>query len=358
MKKIGIYDPYLDDCGGGEKYMISIASFLSEKYDVCVFWDNPADLDAVATRFSLDVSKITVVPNIFSSHASTLTRLKKTKQYDSIIFLSDGSIPLVSSKLYLHIQRPLQHVSLGFINKIKLKRVSRVFCNSEYTKKYIDKTLRVTCQVIYPPVELHPKKIKKENVILHVGRFRVMDKTVGAGDYKKQHVMISTFKKMVDQGLSKWKMIMAVSVNENDSIAFEKLKESIKDYPIEFHVNKSNKDLWDLYSRAKIYWHASGYGEDLEKNPELAEHFGISTVEAMGAGAVPVVINAGGQKEIVTDGINGFFWNTIPELIEVTLILINSTDELSLQSEHAKKRAKFFSVDNFKKQVFEMIDSE
>lgn len=357
MKKIGIFDPYLDDCGGGEKYMISIASFLSEKYDVSVFWDNPADLDAVATRFSLDISKITIVPNIFSSHTSTINRLRKTKKFHSIIFLSDGSIPLVSSRLYLHVQRPLQHVSLGFMSKIKMRRVSKIFCNSEYTKKYIDRTFRVSSQVVYPPVELDPKKVKKENVILHVGRFRVMDKTVGARDYKKQYVMIGAFKKMIDQGLSKWRLVMAVSVNPEDNLEFEKLKESIKDYPIEFHVNKSNKELWELYSKAKIYWHASGYGEDLEKNPELAEHFGISTVEAMGAGAVPVVINAGGQKEIVTDGVDGFFWNTIPELIEVTLILTNSKDELSLQSEHAKKRAKFFSVENFKKQIFEMIDS-
>ena len=59
------------------------------------------------------------------------------------------------------------------------------------------------------------------------------------------------------------------------------------------------KDILNEYKLAKIYWHASGFGEDLETHPEKAEHFGITTVEAMINGLVPIVIDAGGQKEIV-----------------------------------------------------------
>ncbi len=355
MKKIGIYDPYLDDCGGGEKYMITMAQVLSKKYKVDVFWDNPADLDAVGIRFSLDLKRISCVPNIFTPKSSLFSKLKTTQRYDAIIFLSDGSIPIVSSQLFMHVQRPLPNVRLSFIDRLKLKRVNKIFCNSKYTKNYIDKTFGVSTHVLYPPVELHAKKEKKENVILHVGRFRVMDKTVGnASDFKKQHMMVNAFKQMIDQGLLKWKLIMAISVKKEDEVEFEKLKKIAEKYPVEFEINKSNKDLWELYSLAKIYWHASGFGEDLDANPELAEHFGISTVEAMGAGAVPVVINAGGQREIVTDGVDGLLWNTIAELIEVTLILINSKVELRSQSKNAIKRAEFFSLKNFEKQLSEL----
>ena len=37
--KIGIYDPYLDDIGGGEKYMMSIAEVLSLENIVDVLLD-------------------------------------------------------------------------------------------------------------------------------------------------------------------------------------------------------------------------------------------------------------------------------------------------------------------------------
>ena len=166
------------------------------------------------------------------------------------------------------------------------------------------------------------EKIKKENIILHVGRFRVIDETVGgAKDYKKQYVMIEAFRKM-SRKMPDWKFVLAVSVKDDDRVDFDSLIREAKGHPIEFLVNKTNDKLWKQYSRAKIYWHASGFGEDLERHPEFAEHFGISTVEAMGAGAVPVVFNAGGQKEIVEDNINGFLWNTLSELEEKTLLLI------------------------------------
>lgn len=355
--RIGIYDPYLDDCGGGEKYMMTIAASLSKTHQVDVFWDHKKDFDDVALRFSLDLSKVKLVPNIFSAQTSTFSRFMASKKYDRLIVLSDGSLPLVATKLLLHIQRPLEHIHLSLFNKVKMRRVAKFFCNSQYTKSYIDKTYSTTAEVLYPPVQLHPKKTKKEKVVLHVGRFRIVDRTVNTQDYKKQHVMINVFKELVDKGLTGWKFILCVSVRKDDQKEFEKLCYDTKKYPIEFKVNLNNDSLWEYYSKASIYWHASGYGENLEKNPERAEHFGISTVEAMGSGAVPVVIGAGGQKEIVTDGENGLLWNTIPELKEETLILMNSKELWEELSENAKKRAMDFGIDKFDKKIVEMIEA-
>lgn len=355
--RIGIYDPYLDDTGGGEKYMLTMAEFLAKNHKVTVFWNNKEDLDRAARRFSLDLESVILARNIFTSKVSTIKRLKETAKYDAIIVLSDGSIPLVRAKLFMHIQRPLEHIKLNFFDKIKMKRVSRIFCNSEFTKKFIDKTYGIHSDIIYPPVALHPLKLKKENTILHVGRFRPFDKVNGSKDYKKQYIMLNTFKEMVDQGLKNWKFVLAVSVNTEGKDAFEDMKKKADDYPIEFELNKSNQALWENYSRAKIYWHASGFGENLVEHPEYAEHFGISTVEAMGARCVPVVINAGGQKEIVKDGINGFTWDTIEELKEKTLTLIDSPKLLDTLSTEAEKKAHDFSLEKFHESLNRMINS-
>lgn len=355
MKKIGIYDPYLDDVGGGEKYMLSIAQILSKDNDVSVFWDDKNGLDEAIKRFDLDLSRVKLDRNIFSPNISAWSRMNISKNYDSIVFLSDGSLPWVRSKLFVHFQRPLEHVHPNFLTSIKVSRVKTFFCNSKYTKSYIDKTFRINSKVIYPPVSLEQKDVEKENIILHVGRFRVVDREVGAKDFKKQYIMLQVFKNIVDEGLKKWRLVMGVSIQDKDKEAFEEMKRHARGYPIEFEINKSNSSLWNIYSRAKIYWHASGYGENLIKYPELAEHFGISTVEAMGAGAVPVVINLGGQKEIVTDGENGFTWKTLEEFQEKTFTLIKSPKLLNEMSDKARARAQDFTQEKFDQQILEMI---
>lgn len=345
--RIGIFDPYLDDLGGGEKYMMTIAAYLSKKNRVTVFWDNKEDLDQLLKRFSLDLSGITLSKNIFSPKVNFFKRVLATRDYDAIIFLSDGSVPFcLSKKLFIHFQCPIEGINaITLKNKIKISRVNNFFCNSNFTKFYIDKEFGIDSMVLYPPVSIHTKEIKKENIILHVGRFRV--KNVGIDDYKKQSIMIDAFKKMVNEGLKDWHFTLAVSVLEKDMESFDKMKEMAKGFPIDFLINKTNQELWDIYSRAKIYWHASGFGEDLQKHPEFAEHFGISTVEAMGAGAVPVVINAGGQREILEDNKNGFLWNTLEELIEKTYFLIQNEKIWSQMSKEAKERAKFFGNNKF-----------
>lgn len=355
--KIGIYDPYLDDLGGGEKYMMAIASCLAKNsHHITVFWDKKEDLENLRQRFLLDLSSIKLSKNIFSPHVGFLERILETRKYDAIIMLSDGSIPFVlSKKLFIHIQQPLREFPVNsFKNKIKLSRINAFFCNSQFTKSFIDKGYSVKSLVVYPPVQIFKKKVEKENIILHVGRFRV--KNVKTEDYKKQDFMIGMFKKMVKSGLIDWTFVLGVSVSEKDRETFDTLLEKAKGFSIKFLINHDNKKLWDIYNRAKIYWHATGFGEDLNAHPEYAEHFGISTVEAMGAGAVPVVINAGGQKEIVKNGENGFLWNTKEELTDDTLKLIRNEKLWRKMSDAAQKRAQFFAGDKFCREVKSLIE--
>ena len=69
---------------------------------------------------------------------------------------------------------------------------------------------------------------------------------------------------------------------------------------------------------------------DAELHPERFEHFGIAVVEAMAAGAVPVVFAAAGPAEIVRHGVDGFHWKTLDELQSFTRQLMND-EELRLK---------------------------
>ena len=72
----------------------------------------------------------------------------------------------------------------------------------------------------------------------------------------------------------------------------------------------------------------------------------MSTVEAMSAGCVPIVINAAGQKETVTKEC-GFRWNTPDELVRYTEDIAKDSNRLKQMSQAAKKRARQFEMDRF-----------
>jgi len=93
-------------------------------------------------------------------------------------------------------------------------------------------------------------------------------------------------------------------------------------------------------ARAKFYLHLM-----------QGEHFGITIVEAMSAGCVPIVHDSGGPKEIVGD--SGFLWRQIDDI--PTLLLTADRFRQSL-SESAAKRARVFSRERFDKALGEVLE--
>jgi glycosyltransferase involved in cell wall biosynthesis len=340
--RAAIANPYLDTLGGGERYTMSFAKVLVDHgYQVDVEWQDPKIVDALETRFGLNLDKIKIVDDV-----------KRGDGYDVCFWVSDGSIPaLKARKNFLHFQVPFQGVNgKSLLNKMKLFRVNKVICNSNFTKKYIDKEFGVDSLVIYPPVDVHSIKPKrKENLILYVGRFsRILQS-------KGQDVLIKSFNSLCDQGLRDWKFVLAGGVEIGVGDYIDKLKDLAKGYPIDIIESPDYKTLKDLYGKAKIFWSASGFGVNENENPERVEHFGITVVEAMAAGAVPIVYNAGGHREIVKSGENGFLWTKENELMEITSNLINVKGQIGQFSVLAKKYSKLYSKEMFDKEVANVI---
>src|SRR5258708_6160893 len=302
--KAAIYNPYLDTLGGGEKYTMAIATALAKlNYVVDVEWKDSDIKEKLEKRFGIDLTGVNFVDDI-----------KRGDGYDVCFWVSDGSIPtLKSRKNFLHFQVPFMKVGgTSLINKFKLMRINKIICNSNFTKKVIDKEFGVDSVILYPPVsvdKLKPKK--KENLILNVARFSELLQS------KRQDVLIETFKAFhkSDQG---YKLILAGGVEVGAGKFLEDLKKEAKGFPIEIVESPSLKELKDLYGKAKIFWSASGYEVDEIKEPKKVEHFGITVVEAMAAGVVPVIYDGGGHKEIIKNNLNGFLWQTTSDLYRYT----------------------------------------
>ncbi len=353
--KIAIYSPYLDSFGGGERYMMSIAECLEDSNEVDILLDNHLFgfgqeflKNNLSKRLNLNLSKAKFIKAPIGKGSNFLKRLKFLSNYNFLFYLTDGSIFYSTAKVsILHFQVPLENMTAkNFWGRKKLKSWNTAIYNSKFTKELIEKTWDLKGKVVYPPVDIENfKPFKKEKMILSVGRFVSFLKT------KKHEFMIDAFQKMA-KDLNGWSLHLAGGV-EGDKKYLDELKKASKGFDIFFYPNVSFEKLQDLYGRASIYWHAMGYGE---KDPKRKEHFGITTVEAMAAGCVPVVINSGGQPEIVEYGKSGYLWNTTKELKDLTLKLVSNTDLLKRLSQNAQKRSTIFSKDEFCKHIQEIIN--
>jgi glycosyltransferase involved in cell wall biosynthesis len=327
MKTAAIFNPYWETLGGGEKYIATaIQAYLESGYHPIILWNDVALAKKIIDRFGIDISQSEINPKLYSlfSSGSPLTRIKHSSSFDSFLWLSDGSVPALASKNnLLHFQVPFNN-KVPFATRVKVKNFKHIICNSKYTKSVIDKNYSISSSVLYPPVTQMPEH-NKENYILSIGRF---DNFLHS---KRQDFLIETFKKL---NLSKWKLILAGGSHDSKE-NIKKLRAQIGGEQIELIVNPSFEEMRELYSKASIYWHAAGFGSDLDKYPEKAEHFGIATVEAMSAGAIPIVYAAGGQLEIVHDQENGYLWKMPEELITITKNVITDIS----QHQHMSKRA-------------------
>ncbi len=385
IKRAGIYDPYLDTLGGGDRYCLTVAEILSKNgYNVDVFWNGDPDLIKKASiRFSLDLDKISIAPDIFGltsskleffddelklPHQSSITphsllqksqdfinKINTTKQYDLIFYLSDGSLPfLFAKKNLLHIQVPFiikQKSTDKLINKIKFNQYQHIVCNSAFTQRITEQSYNTHCTVLYPPVDVAKfnSTLEKEKIILSVGRF---DNILNA---KKQDVLIEAFKQL---NLSGWKLVLAGGSLENPdkNHYLQHLQRLAEGYNIEFLINVNFNDLKKIYALSTIYWHAAGFGVDENICPEQTEHFGMAPVEAMASGSVPIVVAKGGLTEIVDDGIDGYLWSTISELVTKTNNLIHDPILIKQLSLKAIEKSQLFTKEKFASKLLELIN--
>ena len=345
--KVGVYDPYLDTLGGGERYILDIGRCLEKENSVELFWNDDSIKNKIQTFLDISLLTTSIRPL-----PSSFQRLSYFKNLDLFFYVTDGSLFLYTGKKgFLIIQSPSHIPSLSLIDKAKLTRWQTILCYSDFMKQIIEKKLGIQATVLAPAVDTS-KFVpgKKEKIILSVGRFF---KHLHS---KKQDVLINAFTQMVrEQTINDWKLILVGSVKEEDSEYVDELRAMAKGYPVEIVTNASFESIQKYYSSSSFFWHATGFGKDLDKNPEYAEHFGMVTVEAMAAQSIPVVFAGGGQKEIVEEGVNGFLFETIDELKEKTLTIMKNSEIRKKILPALTARAKDFNEETFERALYEII---
>jgi len=348
-KIAALYNPYLDTLGGGEKHILSILKVLEEAgYQIDVFWDQNLAIE-IKKRFNLTFSTLKFLPNIFrASFVEALNKIPILKNFDVFFYVTDGSYFFSSAKKnFVFCMVPNKNLyHLNFANRLKTLNY-KFIANSRFTASWLKKW-GVKSQVIYPQLDdcfLNSKSEQKTNLILSVARFFPHLHS------KKQEILITTFNQLVkkDSRFSQWKLVLAGGLNPVDSNYFNTLKKSVSsNKQIQLLPNLSFAELFNYYQKARVFWHFAGYGIDENLHPEMTEHLGITPLEAMSTGGITFCVNAGGPKEIIKDGINGFLFQTQSEIIKKTISIINNEE----QQKTIIKNAKQFVKENFNTTVF------
>ncbi len=226
-----------------------------------------------------------------------------------------------------------------------LDHYQRVLANSEYTRTWIQRYWSVDSDVLFPPIRVQDLRPgRKERKILSLGRFLAP----GTGHSKKQLELVEAFGKMVRRGrLAGWELHLVGGCESHQRGYLDKIRGAAEGLPVHVHANAPRPLVEELLARCSVFWHATGLGEDEERRPWVFEHFGITTVEAMAGGCVPVVIDKAGQREIVRHGVDGYRWSGLDELESYTRALARDVALRERLAASAVERARTFSEEAF-----------
>lgn len=359
--KIGLYSPYVPEhFGGGEKYFFDVATVLAQKHEVFILVPNIQEAERKIAKYesflgyTLAGLKWMATP---LNGGNFLKTIGWTGQFDLLYYITDGSLFFsFAKKNILHIQIPLLLDKSSVIEQLKLKNWQVKNTNSYFTKQIIEKSWPTKIDVVHHPKvnieELHLSNndlTNKKNVILNVGRFF---KHLHS---KRQDVLVSFFKELPKEVQSSWKLVLIGSIEDNEY--FNEIKAAAKGFNIELFTDVSRKELLSWYKQASIYWHAAGFEVDQLTAPEKVEHFGITTVEAMASGCVPIVINKGGQPEILGHELKELLWESKQECLEITKEIVKNAEKRKVLAEKVSRRAEAFGKQAFEDKLWKMVNS-
>ncbi len=367
--KIGLYSPYIPKhFGGGEKHLLTTAWYLSQNHQVDVLIPEktqeliPEFSQKYASLFDLNVSKINFIPSpLADGRSNPLKTWQITHAYDVFFYLTDGSLFISGAKKnILHIQMPFTQKA-GKLFDWKLRCWDVKNANSQFTKNIVAKAWDTDIPYVHYPYARIPKpeilKRKRDKNILAVGRF--IDHNNNVAHSKRQDVLLEAFTLgRKTYGWQDWTLTLVggIEPGEDHENMVAQLKRKYAHLPVTWLHNIPDSQLKQLYQTSSLFWHAAGYGVNETTAPRQVEHFGMSTIEAMSYGLIPLVVPKGGLKEIITDKQNGFFFSSPDDLARISQEIMKSTSaQLASLRQEAYTQSENFSLKRFCSTIDNMI---
>ena len=370
--RLGLFSPYFGTTvGGGEKYLAVVAEALRDGYPahaVEILAPVPVDADRYRSMLNVDLEGIRLIsttgrvtPLHRAANRIGLLRPLRNLVIGSQAGRATAGYDLLLAMVYAIPVRSQARRSVMLCqfpypdpDPRDLEPYELIISQSEYVRGWIREYWKRDAAVVNPPIDSPLQRVEiadKERVILAVGRF------FASGHSKRQDLLVESFRNLCDGGLGGWTLHLAGSVHRDAVHAgfYESVVTRAAGYPVVFHPDASHDEVQDLYRRAALFWHAAGSGSDAATDPANLEHFGMTTAEAMSAGAVPLAYGVGGQAEVVTDGVDGFLWKDTDTLEARTLQLTRDAPLRETLARAAVESVKRFSRETFKHRMLDLL---
>jgi glycosyltransferase involved in cell wall biosynthesis len=232
-----------------------------------------------------------------------------------------------------HTNSSTKYFDLASIAYANMLRSSTVISNSKFSRRVISKAFGIDSVVLSPPVDVDlfrkatlfsaPSGNRKD-AILVISRFHPTKKIENAIKLAKLLKQYKVGKEM--------KIVGNIPPKRNGYYLYLKHLVDLYDLTdyVTFEVNVSFSRLLNLMRESKVYFH-----------PLLGEPFGISTVESMSAGLIPVVPNIGGHTEFVP---LKYQFRTFGEGVEAISSALNAPNSERILISDSVRR---YSIDSF-----------
>ena len=360
--RVGVFSPVINRCGGAEWVAVNIIADLKEHgHKVILLTDNLLDQKKFETVFNRTVSvdQQVIFPlgffnsptdyhNLYTDSIRSLTL--KSKCDILVDTFSNALLPGVDIAYIHHPLLRKVEMELPFIrNKIffypyqcylKSRKIfdnKLIFANSQFTAEAIKFEFGIDPHVLYPPISNsflnnNQKSIvgPRSNTVITIARISI-EKNLEIIPYIANSTREDIF-------------FTIVGLLDSDSI-LESLKRLIKKFKINDRVKiftNVNRDTLRKYLLAsKVYLH-----------PVIKEHFGVSIIEAMSLGCVPIVHDSGGPKEFVPQHLR--FKNIWGAAEKVEHVIDNWSKTQSIAFVNSSKR---FSEKNFSEYFMKLFNS-
>ncbi len=375
--KVGIIHNSLNSTGGGERLCLeTIASLKEAGYKVILATVEPTDWNRVEriigeiTKPDSEVSLFKTKIRMFGIYMRLLTSFlasRLRKRCDVVVNTHGDVLPIEADLIYMHYptfallkENPvnIKYSNSLFwrayftpyegIQRFLVKRFLNglILTNSEFSKKAIRKYTGRNAIVVYPPVDVETfafaaKSDAREDLVISCGRY---------SPEKNYEFILEVAEKLRDRSI-RFIIVGASSgrVSREYYEKLERIRRAKRLKNVELLRDLDFSKLLALYGKAKIYLHAMRY-----------EHFGMSIVEAMAAGLVPIVHRSGGPWEDILkaqQGTHGFSYLTSNEAAEIIEELV---EREKVRKEIAARNFGYlhlFSSESYKKNISNIVET-
>jgi glycosyltransferase involved in cell wall biosynthesis len=380
--------PDFNPCGGGERLALATIQAISEMgLDLDITTYTQPDLSKLENAYGKSLTsvmrKVRKVNVVSSFNEHSIRRSIRRERYDININTHVDLLPYYqdyfskkNAVVYCHFPMAKQYIEsrnlqylkrdlriikdqeqentlsnndTGSKNKEKYFQMVRYFCenlmknstvitNSEFSRKAIfeafDSDDIDEVQVLSPPVDVDtfrrvllssPTNKREDDIILVVSR---IDKQ------KKIENAIRLAKLLKQNNIGSGMKIIGNIDYKYDLNYYLSLNQMVIDFDLEDYVTLETdvclNNILSIMREAKVYFH-----------PMVGEHFGISIVEAMAAGLVPIVPDVGGPTEFVP---KEYHFHTFEEAVKIISTAFNTayTERVQISNSVSK-----FSISNY-----------